>query len=355
MPSLEVNRGNGLFATAPIELIDRVVAVNRPARRRRYGTAIARLANGDLLLSYHESAGEANLNDGAAMIARSRDGGKTWDDPIALYAEPGWNCLALDGMKVLPDGTVLMVLGKMQRSFNPDTTYGLGMYKSQTSITRSTDHGYTWSELEPLEQFWPYFEEMYGPGDPFVLSENKLLFCIQGTREIGGKGWEAGVTTTDATARAFSKPVIIASDPEIDFNDTALMRTADGRILAVMRTEQAPFDAYQSHSSDDGATWSPARKTGFLGGTPSLYKLRNGDIACFYREREPSRPGVSISVTRDSGESWEWIGQVYESPDWFCGYPGTARLDDETFVCAYFTAIEDSHSEVHVAFLRDRS
>jgi hypothetical protein len=345
----------GLLPDAPIEVVDRVVVAGDPPARRRYGTSLRRLTNGDLLACYHESAGPENRNDGAAVIVRSRDEGRTWDHPVALYAEPGWHCGPVSGLKVLPDGTVLAVVGKLQRTLSLETTYGLEMSRTATFVTRSTDHGQTWSELTSIDGFWPYFTEMYGTSDPLVLTDGRLLFCIQGTREINGHGWEAAVTTSADGGQTFSRPVIIATSPTIDFNDTALTRLDDGRILAVIRTEQPPYPAYQTYSADDGATWSDPAPAGFLGGTPCLYRLRDGGLVCFYRDREPGRPGVSCVVTADGGTTWRWIGQIYRSTDWFCGYPTVAPLSADTFLCVYFTAIVDGGSEVRGAFLRDRT
>jgi hypothetical protein len=344
-----------LQETAPIAITDRVLVVGAPPYRRRYGTSLRRLANGDLLACFHESAGRENLNDGAAVTVRSRDGGRTWEHPVAIYAEPGWNCGPISGVRVLPDGTVLAVVGKLQRTLSASTTYGLEMSRTHTFITRSTDHGVSWGELESIDGFWPFFTEMYGTNDPLVLSDGRLLFCIQGTREVNGHGWEAAVTTTIDGGRTFAKPTIIASSPTIDFNDTALARLDDGRILAMIRTEQPPYHAYQSYSADDGATWSEAKPAGFLGGTPCLYRLRSGALVCFYRDREPARPGVSCVLSSDNGANWTFIGQIYQAPDWFCGYPAVAQLSDDTFLCIYFTAIVDGNSEVQGVFLRDRS
>jgi hypothetical protein len=344
-----------LHNDAPIEILDRAIVTGGPPRRRRYGTSLRRLANGDLLACFHESAGPDNRNDGAAVTVRSRDGGRTWEHPVPIYAEPGWNCGPISGIKVLSDGTVLAVVGKLQRTTSAETTYGLEMSRTATFITRSTDHGETWGELESIDGFWPFFTEMYGTNDPLVLADGRLLFCIQGTREINGHGWEAAVTTTADGGKTFARPVIIATDPAIDFNDTALARLDDGRILALIRSEQSPFHAYQSYSADDGASWSSPHPAGFLGGTPCLYRLRSGTLVCFYRDREPERPGVSCVVSDDDGADWRFIGQIYAAPDWFCGYPAVAQLSDETFLCIYFTAIVDGNSEVHGAVLRDRT
>lgn len=342
-----------LLPGAPIEIIEQMVVAGSPPARGRYDGSSRRLPNGDLLVCYYESLTSENRVDGATTIKRSRDNGRTWDHSVALHVEPGWISSPVNGLKVLPDGTLLMIFGKFQRRLNPDTRYGLEMFNTHTYITRSTDNGYTWGEVEPVEQFWPFWNEFYGTNDPFVLDDGRLLFCIQGTREDNGHGWEAAVTTTTDGGRTFSQPVIIASSPDIDFNDTSLARLDDGRILALIRSEQAPYHAYRSYSADDGATWTEPEPAGFNGSTPCLYRLNDGTLINFYRDREPSRPGLSCVTSRDDGLTWSFIGQIYESPDWFCGKPSIIRLPDDTLFLTYYTAIDNGNSNIMGAYLRD--
>src|SRR5262245_21632793 len=89
-----------LTAEAPFRITDRVVIANGPPRRRRYATSLRRVANGDLLATWHESAGTENGNDGAVMVARSTDGGRTWQHAIPVFAQPGYICSGLSGLKV---------------------------------------------------------------------------------------------------------------------------------------------------------------------------------------------------------------------------------------------------------------
>jgi hypothetical protein len=338
---------------APIEIIDQVVVAGGPPARGRYDGSSRRLPNGDLLVCYYESLTSENRVDGATTIKRSRDNGRTWDHSVALHVEPGWISSPVNGLKVLPDGTLLMILGKFQRRLNPDTRYGLEMFNTHSYITRSTDNGYTWGELEPIARYWPFWNEFYGTNDPFVLDDGRLLFCIQGTREDNGKGWEAAVTTTQDGGRTFSQPVIIASSPDIDFNDTSLARLDDGRILVLIRSEQPPYPAYRSYSADDGATWSEPEPAGFNGSTPCLHRLKDGTLINFYRDREPSRPGLSCVTSTDDGMTWTFVGQIYESPDWFCGKPSVIELPDGTLFLTYYTAIENGNSNIMGAYLRD--
>ena len=112
----------------------------------------------------------------------------------------------------------------------------------------------------------------------------------------------------------YSAPVVIANDPERDYSDTDVVRLGDGRFLAVVR-EHVTLQSVYSHSEDEGRTWSPVRPTDFKGSNIKLWSLRSGAVACAYRDEDPSRRGVSLSVTHDGGENWELLGQLYDGGD----------------------------------------
>lgn len=81
--------------------------------------------------------------------------------------------------------------------------------------------------------------------------------------------------------------------------ESDMVRTPDGRLLCVMRNESyCPM--YQSHSSDNGATWSPMTLFPDCGVDPALCLLDNGVIACSY-----GRPGVKAAFSETSGKNWQ--------------------------------------------------
>lgn len=82
-------------------------------------------------------------------------------------------------------------------------------------------------------------------------------------------------------------------------NETDLVRTEDGRLLAVIRN-QGYCPLYQAHSSDDGATWTPARLFVDAGVDPALCKLDNGVVVCSY-----GRPGVKVAFSENDGDNWQ--------------------------------------------------
>ncbi len=57
--------------------------------------------------------------------------------------------------------------------------------------------------------------------------------------------------------------------------------------------------------------------------------------------------------SRDNGNSWRWIGQIYQSPDWFCGKPSVIQLSEDELFLTYYTAVVDGNSDIMGVYLRD--
>lgn len=169
-----------------------------------------------------------------------------------------------------------------------------------------------------------------------------------------------GVSFSSDDGITWSDLVVIASDPNLNFREADLLRLNDGRYLASIRTDDEPYDSYQSYSSDEGKSWTPVEKSGFKGHCPSLFHL-NAGIACVYRDMEYNRPGISYSVTYDNGQTWQYGGQLYKSPSAYtgwasaCGYPSLLRLRGGKIFCLFHTDAVDNNSEIRGVYLKDNS
>ena len=158
----------------------------------------------------------------------------------------------------------------------------------------------------------------------------------------------------------FGPITLIGAAPDRNFADLDLARLPDGRFLAVMR-EMVTRQSHQAWSADEGATWTPVQPTGFRGSNTKLFRLRNGSIACAYRDEDPDRRGVSLSVTDDGGEHWRFAGQLYAAgpdarhlPGSVCGYPDVVDLGDGRLAAVLHTYPDDAgRMDIQLLFLRD--
>ena len=115
-------------------------------------------------------------------------------------------------------------------------------------------------------------------------------------------------------------------------------------------------------STDEGATWSAPELAGFQGSNITLVRLNDGTLLCAYRDEDPARWGVSLSVSED-GTAWRWIGQLYRGdansrhePTMYCGYPAFTRLSQGELLCVLHTYVDDAgRGDLQLIRLRDRT
>jgi hypothetical protein len=347
-----------LVADAPLELLEARLLFQAGAPRRRNCASLHRLPSGRVLITFAQTRGPELANDAAVMLAWSDDDGATWSEPDPLLALPGWFCMPMGGFAPIADDRLLLMIGRIQVDPSlPGTEPITGWW--QGSIA-STDGGRTWSEPSDEIRLFPHWTELYGASNPHRLADGRLLWACMGT-EGRDVGWHSGVSVSDPTGSVFSPPTIIAREPERDYSDIDVVRLADGRFLAVTR-EHLTRQSVQSWSADEGRTWTPIRPTPFLGSNIKLFRLRSGAVVCAYRDEDPARRGVSISLTEDGGETWRSLGQLYAAgddarhrPGDVCGYPDIVSLGDDRLGVALHGYPDDDGLALHWLVLRDRS
>jgi BNR repeat-like domain len=375
---MNVDPNPQLLPDAPIEVIESRVLFgssesSTPAAMsaasatpiRRHGCAsLRRLSTGRLLMAFMAGTGPEHRNDGAIMLTHSDDDGRTWDAPFPVYAVPGWDSLPLGGIAQIGDDLLQLIVGRVRfdASLGGDEPFA-GWFMGSSE---SRDGGASWGEVTDDIRLWPEWTELYGTSNPHRLSDGRLAWAVMGT--LGrDREWQAGVTFTGpdgaSSADAFSPPVIIAADPTRNFADIDLIRVAPGepRFVAVIR-EMAEKEAWIAFSSDEARTWHGLRKVGFRGANIKLFRLRDGSLLCTYRDEDPARHGVSVSHSRDDGETWRWIGQLYadptarHQPGALGGYPDMVSLGDDR-IAAVCHSYQQPDGAAHLLFyaLRDRT
>src|SRR3954451_19678848 len=346
-----------LAAGGPLELIDAKTLFADAPLGRRSAASLARVeSTGRLLLTFSHVVGAELGNQAALMVTRSDDDGRTWSERVAVYAQPGWFCLAMGGFARIADDDIKLMLGRIQIDLSIGGTEPMTGWYVASTTTR--DGGETWSDLSPEIRLFPEWTELYGASNPHRLSDGRLLWAVMGTR---GRdvGWHAGVSSSEPAGEHIGPPTIIAEADGRDYSDIDVIRLDDGRFLAVVREHQTR-QSVASHSSDEGRTWTPIRPTPFKGSNIKLFRLRSGAVLCAYRDEDPDRRGVSISVTEDGGDTWRDAGHLYAAqldarhePGAVCGYPDIVELGDGTLGAVLHTYPTADGLELQWLRLRD--
>jgi len=244
-------------------------------------------------------------------LLKSRDGGRTWSEPIPVNTSP------------VPSS----VLGP----------YGCGGSGAGHVI-----------ELPGGGLLMPLHGNLGMGGEGATETER----CFLLRSDDGGDNWEYWST--------------VAYDPAsiIHFIEPGMARLRDGRLVCLMRTSHRPNrqdNLWFTQSDDDGITWSPPRRTGLWGYPADVLQLADGRVLAVYGYRKAPW-GVRGCVSED-GSTWEIAGEfsirqggvpkrsgggaptlqdtLIFAQYWHIGYPTVAQLEDGTIVAAYHEYSDD--------------
>jgi hypothetical protein len=247
-------------------------------------------------------------------VLKSKDGGKTWTNPIEVNTSPiassalgPYACGGSGAGHIieLPDGGLLMPL---EGTMSSDKEVGLGNETSRCFLLRSDDSGDNW-------EYWS----------------------------------------------------TVAFDPAsiIHFLEPGMTRLKDGRLVCLMRTHHKPYrldNMWFTWSNNDGITWSPPKRTSLWGYPAAIKQLKDGRVLAVYGYRKApwgvrgcvSEDGVTWDienefVIREGGVPIPKTGSGPRSLQdmlifgqyWHIGYPSVTQLEDETVIAAYHEYSDD--------------
>jgi sialidase-1 len=120
----------------------------------------------------------------------------------------------------------------------------------------------------------------------------------------------------------------LAYDPAsiIDYEEPAMVRLADGRLVSTMRTHVNPSGDAKNMvvvvSEDDGFSWSSPKWTNIWGYPSEMIALQDGRYLMIYGYRRPPY-GVRGCISED-GVSWDARNEFVVREG---GVPGTSEVD----------------------------
>ena len=244
-----------------------------------------------------------------------------------------------------PDGDLVMFVMKARRVGTPE---------SHVHPIRSSDGGLTWGPMGEELALFGAFTEPHTMDHALITNDGHWMLPIYGGDEPGDSTYAAVAFSSDM-GRTWGHKTVVARSSEIVFYEPAVTRLPDGRFMAVIRTQDPPFDSYQSYSADEGRTWTePCHLSHSRDRPRSCSNLRSGDIACFYRDRDRKLPGVSVSVTTDGGRTVVvCCAGLSVEPTGTAVIPLWSGSPNGLLFCVYYSCYEAFNSEVHGAFFSE--
>ena len=308
---------------------ERQVVVDRePGQYLGHPTTVLLEDGKTILCVYPQGHGK-----GAIALKRSTDGGLTWSARLPVPAN--WSTS-------LETPTIYRTVDAAGRK---RLILFSGLYPIRMS--HSEDDGRTWTPLAPIGDFGgivamasllrlhdgSYLAVFHDDGRFLTAQphpQTPPVFLVYKTlSHDGGLTWSA--------------PVVIARHPSAQLCEPGLVRSPDGKQIAMlMRENSRRFNSFVSFSGDEGLSWTPPRELpGALTGDRHVAKYSPGG-RLFVTFRDTTRQSPS------HGDWVAWVGHysdlVYgregqyrvrlmkNHQDADCAYPGLELLPDGTFV-----------------------
>ena len=239
-----------------------------------------------------------------------------------------WDC----GICELADGTLLInmtITGFFKRGIKPeqpswsahpmtkewgDWTWA---YKTQawlgTFVIRSTDGG---EELERADagqrapaEAWRLPSRLLAASQRLASSWGSMAASMAMRRKARARSTRSALMRSDDNGENWEYYSTLAYDPAsiIDYEEPALLRLKDGRLVCFLRTHVNPSGDAKNMvmvvSEDDGFTWSPPKWLNIWGYPAEAIALKDGRYLMVYGYRRPPY-GVRGCISKD-GLTWD--------------------------------------------------
>ncbi|MCI0520500.1 MAG: glycoside hydrolase [Chloroflexi bacterium] len=289
------------------------------------------LRNGDVLAVCNEERFPYHHDTGQTILLRSRDGGRTWGDyqvVLPFTATLGnWDC----GILELMDGTLLInftmcaFFKRGARAEQPswssepmtaewgDWTWAYRLRNwIGTFVVKSGDNGQTWSapipvNVLPLKHGGTRLGCWQLPGGEIYMG---VYGRIRGYGEEGeSESTRSALIRSDDNGENWEYYSTLAYDPAsiIDYEEPALLRLRDGRLVCFLRTHVNPSGDAKNLvmvvSEDGGFSWTPPKWTNIWGYPAELIALQDGRYLMIYGYRRP--PYGVRGVISEDGLNWD--------------------------------------------------
>ena len=317
------------FTIQLVDLADKthrqVVVDREPGQYLGHPTTVLLEDNRTILTVYPKGHG-----GGAIIMKRSTDGGRTWSDRLPV--PENW-ATSKETPTVYP-----VVDSTGQRRL----VLFSGLYPIRMSV--SEDDGMTWTPLRPIGDFGgivamsdlvrvengDYLAFFHDDGRYFREDGEPGQFYVYKTRSRDG-----GLTWGD--------PTVVVTDPEADLCEPGLIRSPDGKQLAMLLRENSrQYNSMLTVSNDEGASWSaPVELPGALtGDRHQAAYAPDGRLFISFRDMAHETPThgdwvgwVGMYDDLLEGREGQYRVRLMDNKDGSdAAYPGVEILPDGTFV-----------------------
>jgi hypothetical protein len=308
-------------------------------------------------------------------VARSTDGGRTWDAPVSLPGTVGSNNNTWDpAVAVAPDGTVyaaFMLSHGGQYYPLVDTSFDHGASFTQSSSLIPPDPK-NWGDRDFIAvgpDGTVYLTWDYGPertSITYICASNGSCAFATGDLNVvmqkstdGGKTWStmSHISPGFPASGGDSAPLVVEPDGRIDVLHQGY------QVTNTTSYTLNPADSYFTSSSDGGATWSTPVAVGTQAGTMSLAEWwidgdigidAAGNLYATWDTQGTNSDGSAndigwLSFSTDGGARWS---APVQAPADRLNVPHLMEVTGGGSGIAYVSWLSDSNPAGYALFLR---
>ncbi len=286
------------------------------------------------------------------VLVRSKDNGETWTgEPELIFAHP-FGGSQDPCMTQLRDGTIVcssygwaLLRGDAAEKVPPTLRHGdfvfMGGY-----LMRSGDGGQVWTgpvipPAVPGNEANNVFREpcpAYNRGPMWESRDGSLYWAVASQSRLEPRLTEVHLMASKDAGLTWEYRCPVARDPKVTFNETALIETHGGALIAFMRT--ADFDDHTAvaRSTDGGNSFGPWEDAGFQGHPHCATRLPDGRILLVYGYRhEPFgiRARILDAEAANLADSKEIVLRE-DGGSGDLGYPWVTPLADGRYLVVYY-------------------
>ncbi len=298
------------------------------------GSRLAVLDENEVVCSFMLQT-QMGSNDFKPTIARSFDGGRTWEQEERIWADRTDDWSLFVSVSPGPAGELLLFGAEcpIDQPGEPcwsDETKGLK--QNQLIWARSGDRGRTW--CDPRRIPMPIAGAVEAAGPICVTREGTMLACYSPYNNFDptvkvDRNHLAVLRSADGGESWVYQATMRSPNENAGYAEAWLVQLADGRLATTCwvydhETGQSIPNQY-ALSKDDGRTWAGSLSTGIMGQSVGLAPLPDGRLAMVYNQREAASPGVYLAIASPSEDGF---GIELNEPIWLAAE--TNQSDGET-------------------------
>jgi len=321
---------------------ERFVVVDREPGQYLGHVSTELLEDGETILAvYPKGHGKGQI-----VYKRSEDGGRSWSERLPV--PESWST-----SREVPT---------IHRVIDPETgekrlILWSGLYPARLAV--SEDDGESWSELEPVGDWGGIvvmgFVERLADGSYLAMFHDDGRFIRAGGERADPVVFTLYKTFSRDGGLSWSEPEVVWSGSEVHLCEPGVVRSPDGKTLAVLLRENSRRrNSFIIFSEDEGRSWSSPRElpASLTGDRHTAAYGPDGRLFVCFRD-----------TTRESSTQGDWAGWVGSWEDlvrgtsgqyrlrfkdnlhrWDTTYPGVECLPDGTFVVTTYGHWEEGEA-----------